>query len=407
MLSPRWLAGGLAATVVAGVLLVQNNDGYDVQLVMPSAAQVSKQTPVWIDGRQVGQVSDLGLKDGKALVTVTIDEDAAPLHAGTTTRVEWVSAVGERVLTIDPGPGSNPEIPEGAYVEAASSQVEVDEVLAALDEPTRERLSSLVGRLQRTVDGRELELKDTIEQASGTVDALGDVLRAVGADGPSIRAIVRDLSALLDASADRRTRISSSVANLSAAAHAMAEEQEAVSAMLKQLPSTFDTASATLGKVPAASEETVGLLDELQPSTSRLRSVSRNLAPALVDLRPTVAELRPLLDSADDLLGLTPALLDRSHDVLPDFTGMLSDLGPAISFIRPYTPDGVGGLHNWGQAFAPYDGAGHTWAGLLAPGTNALNESLVPLPTARQNPEPYPGQAEGQPWIDATGSEVQ
>jgi len=407
MLSPRWLAGGLVATVVAGALLVQEQDGYDVQLVMPSAAQLSERTPVWIDGRQVGEITDLGIKDGKALVTISLDEDAAPLHTGTTTRVEWVSAVGERVLTVDPGPASNPEIPEGAYVEAASRQVEVDQVLAALDTKTRERLSSLIGRLQATVDGREAEVGDTIQQASGTVDALGDVLRAVGADGPAIRAIVKDLSALLDASADKRSQISASVTNLSTVASSVATEQEAISAMLKQLPSTIDTARTTLGKVPSASEETVGLLNDLEPSTQRLRSVSKNLAPVLVDLRPTVAELRPLLGAADQLLQQTPALLDSSHAVLPDLDAMLADLAPAIAFLRPYTPDGVGGLFNWGQAFAPYDGAGHTWAGLLAPGTNALNESLVPLPTARQNPEPYPGQAEGQPWIDATGSKVQ
>jgi phospholipid/cholesterol/gamma-HCH transport system substrate-binding protein len=407
MLSPRWLAGGLAATVVAGLLLVQKQDAYDVQLVMPSAAQVSKQTPVWIDGRQVGEVTDLGVKDGKALVKISIDEDAAPLHAGSTTRVEWVSAVGERVLTIEPGPESNAAIPEGAYVEAASRQVEVDQVLAALDTKTRKRVSSLIGRLQSTVAGRESELNATITQASGTVDALGEVLRAVGADGPSIRAIVQDLSSLLDASARRRTQISASVANLSKVASSVAGEQQAISAMLEQLPSTIDTANTTLGKVPSASEETVGLLDELEPSTRRLRSVSKNLAPVLVDLRPTVAELRPLLGAADQLLQQAPALLDSSHAVVPGFDAMLADLAPAISFLRPYTPDGIGGLFNWGQAFAPYDGAGHTWAGLLAPGTNALNESLVPLPTARQNPEPYPGQAEGQPWIDATGSKVQ
>lgn len=407
MLSPRWIAGGLAAAAAVGVLLVQDQDGYDVQLVMPSAAQLSNRTPVWIDGRQVGKVSDLGLKDGKALVTITIDDDAAPLHTGTTTRIEWVSAVGERVLSVNPGPTSNAEIPEGSYVEAVSTQVEVDQVLTALDAKTRKRVASLVGRLQTTVDGRESELNDTITQASGTVDALGEVLRAVGADGPAIRAIVRDLSALLGTTADRREQVSASVADLSAVADAVAGEQKALSAMLKQLPSTLDTATTTLGKVPAASEQTIGLLGDLEPSTRRLRSVSRNLAPVLVDLRPTVAELRPLLDSADELLGRTPALLDSSHAVLPDLSGMLSDLNPAIAFIRPYTPEGIGGLHNWGQAFAPYDGAGHTWAGLLAPGTNALNESLVPLPTARQNPEPHPGQAEGQPWIDATGSKVQ
>jgi phospholipid/cholesterol/gamma-HCH transport system substrate-binding protein len=406
MISTRWLVGGVAAAVVSGLLLVQSGDEYEVQFVMPSAAQLSKNAPVWIDGQRVGEVSDLGLKDGKALVTVSIEDDAAPLHAGTTTRVEWVSAIGERVLTVVPGPDSNAEIPEGAYVEAVSHQAEVDQILAALDAKTRKRLSSLIGRLQKTVDGREPQVRDTIVQAAGTVDAMGEVLRAVGEDGPAIRAIVQDLTALLDASADRRSQIADSVTNLSDVANAVADEHAALGKLLEQLPATMDTASTTLDKVPSASEETVGLLDELEPSTDRLQRVSKNLAPVLVDLRPTVAELRPLVRSADELLGRTPALLDSSHAVLPDVTGMLSDLSPAIAFLRPYTPELIGWIQNWGQGFAPYDGAGHTWAALVAPGTNAVNESLVPLPTARQNPEPHPGQAEGRPWTDATGSEV-
>lgn len=402
----RWIAGGVAAAAVLGGFALNGSDPYDVQMVMPSAAQLSTATPVWIDGRQVGQVSDLGLKDGQALVKLELDDDVAPLHAGTTSRVEWVSAVGERVLTLYPGKPSNAEIPEGSYLKSASSQVEVDEVLQALDADTRARLNSLITRLRQTVEGREAEVNDTIKQASGTVDALGDVMRAVGEDGPAIRAIVTDLADLLKSSSERRSKISSTVTDLSAVATAVSKEQKAISSMLSQLPGTLDAASTTLGKVPGASDETVALLGELEPSTQRLRSVSRNLAPVLVDLRPTVAELRPLLGAAQDLLALTPGLLDSSHQVLPQVTQLLDGLAPAISFIRPYTPDGIGGLHNWGQAFAPYDGAGHTWAGLLAPGTSALNESLVPLPTARQNPEPDPGQAGGQPWVDANGSEI-
>lgn len=407
MASRRWVVAGVAVAAVTAGLVLQGEDTYEVRMVMPSAAQLSKQTPVWIDGQRVGEVTDLGLKDGQALVTIALDDESAPLHAGTTSRIEWVSAVGERVLTLYPGPASNAEIPEGAYLEAASRQAEVDQVLQALDAPTRKRLSSLIGRLQTTVDGREAELGETIREASGTVAALGEVLRAVGEDGPAIRAIVDDLSALLEVSAGRRDQISASVANLSAVTSAVAEEQEAINRALEVLPATLDAASTTLGKVPSASEETVALLGDLQPSTARLRSVSRKLAPVLVDLRPTVAELRPLLAAADELLGQTPGLLDSSHQVLPTTDELLGDLSPAIAFLRPYTPEGVGGLHNWGQAFAPYDGAGHTWAGLLAPGSNALNESLVPLPTARQNPEPAPGQAGGQPWTDATGSEIQ
>lgn len=401
-----WLASAAALAVLAGGISLVGGDDYEVDVVMPSAAQVSKRTPVWVNGHHAGQVTDLAVKDGKAVVTVAIDEDFAPLHAGTTSRVEWVSAVGERVLTVYPGPAENATIPEGSFVEAKSSQVEVDQVLQTVDAPTRKRLTSLFAELNDTVGGHEGDLKATIGGASSAVEALGEVLRAVGDDGPAIRSLVRQLSQLTGLASSRREDIARTVSNLNAISASVAAEQVALSSTLERLPGVLRTADRTLGKVPSAADPTVDLLQDLRPATERLPGVSADLAPTLVDLRPTVAELRPLLSAADRFLEQTPGLLDTSHQVLPVLTDLLDDLGPAISFLRPYTPEGVGGLHNWGQAFAPYDGAGHTWAGLLAPGSSDLNESLVPLPTARQNPAPPPGQPAGQPWTDATGSEI-
>jgi phospholipid/cholesterol/gamma-HCH transport system substrate-binding protein len=400
------LGAAVASALMVGGLAVTGDDGYEVKMVMPSAAQLSERTPVWINGHHAGTIQDLAVKDGKAVATISLEDDFGPLHDGTTSRVEWVSAVGERVLTLYPGPEKNTRIPDGAYLEAKSSQVEVDQVLAALDTPTRKRLTSLIARLNQSVDGREADLRATIRGASGTLDALGEVLRAVGKDGPAIRSLVTQLSRMTGVAASRRGEIAATVTHLDTATGAVAEQQGELSRTLGRLPGTLETAERTLGKVPGASDSTVALLDDLQPATRRLPGVSAKLAPTLTDLRPTVAELRPLLGAADELLQQTPELLDTSHAVLPTADDLFKDLGPAIAFLRPYTPEAVGGFFNWGQAFAPYDGAGHTWAGLLAPGTNALNESLVPLPTARQNPTPPPGQPVGQPWTDATGSEI-
>ena len=401
-----WLAAGAVAALAVGAVTLTGDDDYEVKMVMPSAAQLSKRTPVWINGQHAGSITDLEVKDGKAVATLSIDSDFGPLHTGTGSRVEWLSAVGERVLTVYPGAEANPEIPEGSFFEGPSHQIEVDELLATFDEPTRHRISSLLAGLNGTVDGREDELRATIHAASGSVQALGAVLQAVGSDGPAIRALVTQLSRMTEVAGGRRDEIANVVADLDAVTGSIVDEQAAISDTLEQLPGTLQTAQGTLGRVPATSEATVELLKDLRPATSKLPSVSADLAPTLVDLRPAVRELRPLLVAADELLGYTPGLLDSSHVVVPGTTDLFDALGPAIAFLRPYTPEAVGGLFNWGQAFAQYDGAGHTWTGLLAPGVNANNESLVPLPTTRLNPTPAPGLPEGQPWTDATGSEI-
>lgn len=406
MLQKRWLVALAAVGVVAAGTVATGGDDYEVSLVVPSAAQISKRSPVWIDGHHAGKVTDLAVKNGKAVVTLAIDDDFAPIHDGTTSRVEWVSAVGERVLTLYPGKPESAELPDGALIESTSHQVEVDQVLQALDEPTRKRLTSLLAELNDTIGGHEGDVRATIQGASGTVRALGEVLNAVGQDGPAIRSLVTQLSDLTGIAASRRNQIASSVSDLESLSTSVAGEQAQLGQTLNQLPDTLRTARTTLGKVPGAADATVGLLHDLQPATARLPRVSKNLAPVLVDLRPTVAELRPLLSAADELLRQTPGLLDSSHAVLPPVDTFLTSIAPALSFLRPYTPEAIGGLANWGQAFAPYDGAGHTWAGLLGPGTNALNESPIPMPTSRLNPAPPPGQPVGQPWTDANGSEI-
>jgi len=399
------LAASAGALVVAGFAMT-GGDGYEVKVVMPSAAMLSQRTPVWINGQKAGQIDKLEVRNGKAVATLSLAHHWGPLHTGTRSRVEWVSAVGERVLTLYPGKRSNPEIPEGGMFDGPSRQVEVDQVLSTLDAPTRARLASLVGQLDQTVAGHEDDLNASITTASGAVDGLGEVLRGVGEDGPAIRALVTQLRQMTDLAGARRDKLAATVRDLTALASSVAGQQAQISETLRQLPDTLTTARTTLGKVPEAADATTGLLHDLRPATSKLPGVSADLAPTLVDLRPTVAELRPLLGAADQLLGETPGLLDTSHAVIPDATQTLAGLGPAISFLRPYTPEGVGGLTNWGQAFAPYDGAGHTWAGLLAPGINALNETPVPLPSSRKNPAPLPGAVVGQPWTDATGAPI-
>lgn len=403
----RWGTLAAAAVLLGGIgIVARSHNGYEVKFVMPSAAQLAKGSPVWIDGAEAGSVSNLEVKDNQAIVTARIDGDHAPLHAGTGTRVDWVSAVGERILTVEPGPQKNAELPSGALVKGESHQAEVDQVLAALDAPTRAKLTSLITELNQTVGGQEQPISQTIAQAGPVVQALGTVLAAVGQDGPAVRSLVTQLSQMTAITSQHQGDVARTVQNLTSLSQQVATQQQAISDTLAQLPSVLQTANTTLGKVPAASKNTVTLLDDLRPATAKLPSVSARLAPVLTDLQPTIADLKPMLASTSQLLTETPGLLDTTHSVLPQTGTLLAALQPAVSFLRPYTPEGVGGLANWGQAFAPYDGRGHIWAGLLAPGTNALNESVVRPAGARDDFEPAPGEPVGQPWTDATGSEI-
>lgn len=388
----------------AGVWVASTAGGYRVNLVMDSAAQLAEGSPVWINGSQVGKIGTLSVKDAKAVAELDLG-DTAPLHDGTTSRVEWKSALGERVLTLYPGPAQNPEVPDGGSIRSQTLQIEVDQVLAALDTPTRTKLAGMFQQLDGTVKGRERDIKQTLNATGPAVSAAGEVLAAVGKDGPALRALVTQLAEMSKTAAGRQQQVRDVVNGLSGLTGSAATQQQALSEAITELPPTLAAAEDTLDRVPDAVDKTVPLLRDLRPATAKLPSVARNLSPVLQDLRPTVAKLRPTLNALSGLLERTPGLLDKSHGVIPPLQETVEGYTPAVRFLRPYAPELAGFLTNFGTAFAQKDEQGKYWTGLLAPGANAFNESFLVPPSSRNNPNPVPGQIVGEPY-DANGSGV-
>jgi phospholipid/cholesterol/gamma-HCH transport system substrate-binding protein len=117
-----------------------------------------------------------------------------------------------------------------------------------------------------------------------------------------------------------------------------------------------------------------------------------------------LSELRPTLQAAQVLLTRTPALLDRTHAVLPPVTDATRTLSPAVAFLRPYTPDAVGFLSNWGNFFSNYNTTGHFARALFTAGQTSLNNQPPAPPIGGLvDLTPPPGTAGGQPWTDANG----
>ena len=398
----------VAATLVLGGLLVWRpwSSPYTLKILMPTADGTFVGGTVAIAGQNVGTITGLGVLNKQALVTVSIDQSAAPLHAGTQARINWESVVGGRVVELLPGRASNPALPSGQMIIAPTERVELDQVFAMLDAPTRRKVQTLITALNATLSGNETNLNATIKSAGPTIQALGSVMSAVGQDGPAIRDLVGRLHAMTSVIAQHNSSVSATIQHLDQLTSALAAEQNGVAQTLAQLPSTIDAAQATLTKVPGAVSAAVPMLQDLRPATAQLPETARNLSPLLQMLRPTVANLRPTLASARALLGNTPSFLDTSKQTLPQITTALTSLAPAISFLRPYTPELTGWLSNWASLFASQTSG--NYARLLIPeGATSVVGVMPSLPPGTtRDPNPAPGSIAGQPWTDANGDPV-
>lgn len=403
-----WIAGVVAVVVVVVVVAVLTlmNDSYRLQILMPTANGAIVGDQVMVGGRPSGSVESVELHDDRdALITVKLDSDVAPMHEGTTARIAWLTLLNARAVEVVPGPPNAPELPSGARIVSGDERVELDDVLASLDPQTMKNVSGLVEQLHAMTDGREKQLSDTVATAGPAVDALGQVLDAVGTDGPAIRDLVTQLHGVTSTLAQRKDQLGGVIQNLGPLTDSVAKQQVALSQTIAQLPATLDQASTTLGKVPDAVDQTKPLLDELRPATAQLPETAHNLAPVLSDLRPVADELRPTLDAANNLLDVTPELLDRAHAVVPPLTDTVQKAQTPVAFLRPYTPELVGWLSNWNGIFASRtQTGGHYARALITTGGAAEtdNPGVVP-PGVQSIARPAPGSIVNQPWTDANG----
>ncbi|MEU4377234.1 MlaD family protein [Pseudonocardia alni] len=379
---------------------------YTLTVVAPTATNLVVGTPVMMKGFNAGTIDAVAVEDGRATIDISLDGDFAPLHEGAKAEVVWKALLGERLLQISDGPTSNAEIPSGGRLEGNNpAPVELDNVLETLDPATREKVASLVRRLDGTLAGSEGDVNETLRTAGPAVEALGDVLRGLGTDGEAIKQLATQLNqttTILDA---RNGDVQQIVSQLGDSSAAMASRRDQLGQVFQELPGTLDRAQTVLGNVPGTVDEAAPLLDDLRPATEKLRPVSANLQPLLADLRPAIADLRPTLDSASELLRFTPGLLDSAAETVPAGNQAFESLTPAIDFLRPYAPELVGWMSNWNSAFANSDANGHYARIQVQGGLEQLNANPgVPAPGTNRDLQPAPGSSVGQPWTDAFGS---
>jgi len=404
MIARTVLTLAVAGLLTAAVAVPIVSDDYEVTAVMPAShPKLREGSPVYVNGFETGEIVSLRPEDNKALLTLRLDDAVAPLHSGATVRLRWKSLVGERVLFVDDGDSSNPPVPDDGRIEGNPAPTEVSDILERLGPKTREHMGSLITRLEDTLDGSEQDMQGTLRTAGPALAALGNVLRAVGSDGPAIRSLVTNMNRLMAEIENRSDETQRAITALSRTANAVAGEREQLRQTLVKLPTALRIADSTLTEVPSTTDGTVPLLRDVAAATERLPSTATNMSRLFRELRPTVADLKPTLRSASTLLDRTPALLGSMHATVPDMTTATRAYLPALEFLRPYTPEAVGFLTTWGSAAQNYDANGRYMRIHFQEGGSSVNANPgVPIPGIEQDTSPAPDAPGGIPQ-DAAG----
>jgi phospholipid/cholesterol/gamma-HCH transport system substrate-binding protein len=327
----------LVAAVVAVVVLgherltlpgwvpVVGSDFFHVDAEMSTAQAVTpgQGQTVNIAGVEVGEITSVRLRDGKAIVGMEIRPKYAHIYRDATVLLRPKTGLKDMVAELTPGHPSAGRLPEGGTIPISQTlpDVNLDEILAALDSDTRDYLVLLLNDGAEGIGGKAkgAQLGQAIRRIEPTAHFADQINEGLATRRANLARVVHNFSLLTDELGKRDTQLGNFVENSNAVFASLASQDASLKQILEKLPGTLSTTQTTLGKVKT-------LADTLGPTLQALRPGARALGPSLKQTRPFLTESTPVI--RDELRPFARAALPT-----------VTELRPAMRDLAAATPD--------------------------------------------------------------------
>jgi phospholipid/cholesterol/gamma-HCH transport system substrate-binding protein len=330
------------ALVVAGYLLSNQRfylpawvpgigtDFYEVKAELPTAQAVvpGQGQSVNVAGVKIGEVGEVNLVDGRAVVTMQIRDEHKPIYKDASILLRPKTGLKDMILQLDPGTRSAGELKEGGSVSVGNTlpDVNADEVLSALDADTRAYLQILInagGTALRDdsadgVQGAPADLRETFKRFEPTARDARKLTLQLAKRRRNISGSIHAFQQLVTELGSKDDQLAALVDSANANFQAFAQEEASLREAVSLLPGTLSQTATTLRDVNS-------LAAELGPTLEGLRPFARELAPSLRAQRPFLRET-------------TPIIRDQVRPFARDVQPTVRDLRAATEDLAPVAP---------------------------------------------------------------------
>jgi phospholipid/cholesterol/gamma-HCH transport system substrate-binding protein len=308
------------------------------QAVTPGQGQT-----VNVAGVEIGEISKVELKGGRAVVTLRIEPKYKRMYRNATILLRPKTGLKDMVAELNPGTKAAGPLEEGGTIPVSQTlpDVNLDEILSSLDGDTRQYLTLLVTGGAEGLRGEGRNLSDVLRRFKPTARDLARVNDALAQRRENIKRAVHNFSLVVDELGSKDDQIANFVQSSNAVFEVLAREDAALRATLVELPSTLDETQKALASTDA-------MASELGPTLEALRPGARALGPSLRDTRPFLREstpiirdeIRPFVRAARPAVAdLRPALRDLA-DATPDLTRTFKVVNALLNTLA-YNPPGA------------------------------------------------------------------
>jgi phospholipid/cholesterol/gamma-HCH transport system substrate-binding protein len=273
-----------------------------------------------IAGVKVGEITQVDLKDGKAVVTMSIKRKYTPIYKDATALLRPKTGLEDMLIELTPGSRSAGRLDpsEPVPINQTLPTVQADEILAALDGDTRDYLRLLVAGAGEGLQGNAENLSADFKRFSPTGRDILKITRKLAERRGNIRRSIHNFSLLSQALGNKDKELSRLVDSSNVVFRAFANQDQRLRETLALLPDTLATTNTALAKANRLGKT-------LGPTLGALRPAARALGPSLRQTRPF-------------LRTTTPVIRDQLRPFARDAQPTVKLLRPAVHKLAKATP---------------------------------------------------------------------
>lgn len=312
------------------------------QAITPGQGQT-----VDIAGVAVGEISNVELVNGRAIVTMKMDPKYAEVYPNATMLLRPKTGLKDMIVQLDPGTrDSGPRVKDGYMVPVSNTlpDVNLDELLAVLDADTRTYLQLLVNGAATGLTGQGRDLAQVWRRFGPTARDGAKLTKLLAQRRQHIRRSIHNFGEFVNAFAARDQDLGEFVDNSNEVFRRFANQDANLQETLKLLPAALRDTNDALAKTKA-------FADQAGPALEALRPGARALGPSLVASRPFLRETTPIIEqqirpftraALPVVKKLRPAA-DSLADATPNLTtsfGVLNAFLNALAYNPPGKDEG-------------------------------------------------------------------
>ena len=308
---------------------------YSVRAEFASSAAVTpgQGQAVTIAGVQVGQIGGVTLQDGRAVVTMNIYRQYAPIYRDATVLLRPRTPLKDMYLALDPGTKQTGAVPNGGLlpVSATSPDIDLDQILASLDSDTRSYLLLLLsGGAQafRDQDAKD-PAPDFADGASASATPSPAAVSDLQGTFKRFAPLDRDTRQFATLLAQRSANLRLAIHNLQRVATALGGVDGQLASLIVASNTNFAAISSQDANLEAGLSLFPGALKQTNTTLGKVQAFTNQLGPALSQLQPFARALAPALKASRPLF----------HDTTPVIRTQLRPFSTAVQpFARALRP---------------------------------------------------------------------